>query len=466
MAELARKTSRKKRPISRHPLFPATVALWSGAIFALAGMAVPFGANARIVVTIALACLGGWIGTILARGIARTRAGASQRKRGTATASAAGGDPAAFDDEEFDALPEEPESDASLSGPTGVLHPTAEEYEDEPQAFEEHTPLPGGQTQVLNVTEFGIEQLFEAKPDDKESAGSSEEASHDLPSDHSDDADHAQPVTIEVEDPEPAEAEEPEAASEEPSFSQASERHFDAPEPSEIEPESDVPELETNTGTFAKPLSMDMPEGSAAERIASADLDELSHVELLARLALSLERHREKQWIAAQAVQRATSETAEPEDEAPASEASEEASDSEAGEAAPPAPSVPAWLRPVGLDDGDDEGALPGHDLHRHLTLPSDAAPETGNEPEEPDDESAMPVVVFPGRASSGQTPDGAASEQSSGPEDAEKGRPFDAPGATGTNVQATGTNSRDPDETEKALRAALATLQRMSGTG
>ena len=496
LSELARKTSRKKRPISRHPLFPATVALWSGAIFALAGMAVPFGATGRIVVTIALACLGGWIGAILARGIAQTKAGGSQRKRGAATAPAADGDSAAVGAEEFDALPDGPESDASHTGSTGVLHPLAEEYEDEPQTFEEHAPLPGVPTQVLNVTEFGIERLFEAKPGDTESTDSGEEASHDLPSDHSEIPELAQPVTIDAEDLEPPEAEEPVTAAKEPSFDQAQERHFDAPEPSEVEPQTDAPELETpesetNAGAFAKPLSIDMPEGSAAKRIASADLNELSHVELLARLSLSLERHREKQWIAAQAVQRATSETAEPEPEALAAEAfdeqhepeipageadpatplagaeaSEEARDSGAGETAPPASSLPAWLRPVGLDDGDDEDTLPSQDLQRHLTMPSDTAPEAGNEPEETDDEPVMPVVVFPGRGSSGHAPDGESDAHSSDPAEAETGRPFDAPGETETKDQATGTNSRDPDETEKALRAALATLQRMSGTG
>jgi len=211
----------------------------------------------------------------------------------------------------------------------------------------------------------------------------------------------------------------------------------------------------------------------AAERIASAALDELSHVELLERLALSMRRKRSQ------------AETAKPEaPRLPESLPTDSAADVPPV-IAPPVPHIPDALRPVGLDDEDDGDLLPAFVPPRHFVQPTGADAPTpaeqvrqvfeadlssGPEPaaaesidegyssllslsrpgagvqrfvriEEPASPSGEiePVVIFPGKE----------------------------PGATmqpAANVQAVASAQRDPDETDRALRTALANLQRMSG--
>lgn len=95
----------------------------------------------------------------------------------------------------------------------------------------------------------------------------------------------------------------------------------------------------------------------AAERIAGAPLDDLSHVELLERLALSMRRRQ-----AATAVVESP-QAEEPEQPVKASEPAEydteEADQMPAVPAQPPVPVIPAALRPVGFDEDDDADLLP-----------------------------------------------------------------------------------------------------------
>ncbi|MCB2073282.1 MAG: hypothetical protein H6917_05210 [Novosphingobium sp.] len=308
-----------------------------------------------------------------------------------------------------------------------------------------------------------------------------------------------------------------------------------------------------------------VPEGSAAERIASANLDELSHVELLERLALSLERRRQRQASERDtpdpamddldAAQPAIPELFVPEmvSLAPASDipsamadAEQEASVPEDGafgpetihadaepdltleEGPPPPVSIPAALRPIGVDEDEFEEGLPSIVVHRHLAMPSAETAPTSDEASshddcekaenvaaasdglgpdtldedsrvleegyssllnlkrppqekqpfvridepEPEDTAIEPVVIFPGHAPTGSdappaAPDAASADDQREREPAGEGRPFDAPGAAAEQdrpVKAASAKSQDPEETEKALRAALATLQRMSG--
>lgn len=231
-------------------------------------------------------------------------------------------------------------------------------------------PLAYRQVQVLNVNEFGIDRLPEFRPDapdtGEEAESASDESAPDSPSDGSGASDHAGAFAAESAD---------EAANEAAGNPAA----FAAP----AEPVAETP-------------PMPAPKGIAAQRIASADLEKLSHLELLERLALSLESHREKQRIAAQA--------------------------------AKPGPPEQAHD-----DESGAEAASPRED---------------GEAPVEP-------VIAFPGQMpASGGT----------GTE-----RPFDMPGAAGsTDRTERGVSSkfRDSRATEKALRDALATLQRLSGTG
>lgn len=323
----------------------------------------------------------------------------------------------------------------------------------------------------------------------------------------------------------------------------------------------------------------------AAERIATSELDELSHLELLERLALAMSRRREEieqghlqadpvasdlaeiaQPVASTAFEmpvtdpapetafKAEAETeiapnaepapfAMPTAFAPEAATADENTAASAREEAPfeaPAEiparklSMPAAMRPVDLDAFDDEDdALPGYIPPRHIAAPqapfaaqvSQSAPLSANtearefedrefegedfededervleegysslldlsrpsfEPqaaevassspsqsgsfvriEEPENTGEIePVVIFPGEEAQRSAPpyarrfDEAQGEQTTGtapvafpPRQPNTERLFDAP-----------PRKQDADETEKALRSALATLQRMSG--
>lgn len=271
---------------------------------------------------------------------------------------------------------------------------------------------------------------------------------------------------------------------------------------------------------------LDLPTGSAAERIESAPLGALSHVELIERLALTLQRRRmppEGSPIAGTTpatTQEAAPEMVEAADFAPtftpspapapvftdtpatsgqfarfATEAPADNNADVSADIAPSPPPVPAALRPISFDDHDHDG----DDFLASLRLPRGLSPDVPAEaifgttadfsaPEAPqpatpvatfaqpapaspvrqmfvrveepvgEDAPIEPVVIFPGQS---MVRDAAANE-------AAAMRRFDAPGnpgqpPAGANIN-TATPIRDPAETERALRAALSTLQRMSG--
>ncbi len=103
--------------------------------------------------------------------------------------------------------------------------------------------------------------------------------------------------------------------------------------------------------------------------------------------------------------------------------------------------------------DGADEESF-GSLLGMKPTLRETFARETFVRVEEPVDDHAPvePVVVFPGQAA--HTPP----HGDAGP------RRFDSPGAMASGKAPLTPMTTSPDETERALKAALATLQRMSG--
>ncbi|PEQ10692.1 hypothetical protein B2G71_21165 [Novosphingobium sp. PC22D] len=259
------------------------------------------------------------------------------------------------------------------------------------------------------------------------------------------------------------------------------------------------------------------------ERIANAELDSLSPLELLERLAISMARRRAEREAARESTNEPSSapevtasapppeaQTFEPIEQAASPEPTQPAAQAEPTEPdaqpetvearedrrefAPLSPlggnkAIPAALRPVSFDDDDDSDALPGYVPPRHIGFaPRDAgaataatADETASENddevleagysslldlsrppsrqqfvriEEPESNGEIqPVVVFPGEEPQTKArPRGAAAETSPPKDD------FAAPPA----APARG----DPDDTERALRAALATLQRMSSVG
>lgn len=198
LVEHSRKQSRGKQPISRHPLFPAIVGLWGAVLSGSAGLAVTPSAAPAVV----LAVLGGALGLIAARQIARPKAAPSEAAGAAAPSDGTGG-PAG---EGGDLWSELRTSRLALSAAPA----------------EEPAPL-DREPQILDLAavEIGaLDAVVESEPEPQ---------------------------------PEPQ------------------------PEP---KPAVEADEAIVEPQAFAEP--------TAAERIAGMDLDGLSHVELLERLALSL----------------------------------------------------------------------------------------------------------------------------------------------------------------------------------
>lgn len=455
------------QPISRHPLFPAIVALWFGALFGLVSLAIkpelleqivvasgidsvipmaapPLGATMRILLALGMTGIGGVTGWLIAIRIALPQAEARERNgRRPRTAN----------------------SGLALAAP----HP---ENETARQSAREPA--------ILNLSEFDLDSF------DKRAA---------------------QPASTPV----------PAAALRQAGPAPDSDPLFDAfLQDIPGRPAEGVEAPEADQGSPIPALRV-TARSRAAERIASADLDVLSKVELLERLALAMAQCR-KPVAPAAAVARLEAldlsviapaqrdaggepqpemETGFgaaqdlPEPEAALNEiASGPASWKEAHPAGATAPRpegqnlhVPAALRPVGYDSRDNDDALPGYIPPRHIVLPPEdsrtafaqprpiALDEHDEAEEDVLDEGysslldlsrsslARPRLASaeeweansppaPFQDATGAPGEGATAdvELADGP------RPFDSPAQPG------------PEGTEKALRTALASLQRMSG--
>ncbi len=673
--ELANKPLRKskgKQPITRHPLFPATVALWFGALFGLGSLAIrpglleavvvtlqldavfssmapPLGATARLLVALAMALLGGAFGFALARKLATPDAAGLSFKRSKAvkpkeanTAEAGADDGAIF----------------SAGQRRRAL--AIEEQPPEPD-YGDRAPLPGSSPQIFDVAEFDLDGFEDPapvetedqplspdnEPSTEESAGESpleldpelsmaeEPAQQPEPETQpasagmdpsptaqpggglDSDEDSAwpgvrKPVAFAPSEPAPpANASGAVAgsdrfdlarlASSKPGSvfdTKPSQPLFEKPDeplPNGIQSQDAEPEQEEAAPTFAAPSAQTAvpapsskpsdpepasnatpavpagskpaedvaaPVGEASlpkeardaradgndDRIASANPDELSNVELLERLALTMNRRRERPVATAPATTVAKADIPEelpaaPEEVAPVAAPEPVAQAVTEQVDAPPAAEIPAALRPVQFDDSAEEEPLPAFIPPRHIgatgeaerdeevppfaapakqdapkglsRLPSlpdgkveeategqDAAedehvleegyssllnlsrqgsgPATGKgqfirvEEPERDSNEIEPVVVFPGQASRNPAP--FAKPENPEPEEAETqsapepeipvhadGRPPFAPPPE-ENPAGKSAKRQDPEETERALRSALATLQRMSG--
>ncbi|MCB2079376.1 MAG: hypothetical protein KDE55_16980 [Novosphingobium sp.] len=633
MAEQESNKSRGKgkQPISRHPLFAATIALWFGALFGLGSLAIrpallesivlathidaiipaaapPLGMTSRILLALAMAGIGGLIGGTIARRIGRPKPEKRERTRGAATR---------FNNEEI------------ATGGRRRSLTMAEDHS--PAYYDDRAPVPGGAPQILNVNEFDLQDEPEA--DRSEAALQTASDRHPIEDDmldlgaYGDAQGDRQPEEI---DEEPADAapsveerrfaapdfsapeftapeiakrefavpaREMEAASRYQAIAASAPRLFDAPQAFDVDANHAEPDFEDDTvvalptdhdqGLFsaepredAEPVpepvghehvsvepaatcsdthnkiqGFSMPDENAAERIASSELGDLSQVELLERLALTMKRKREREaeraasaTIAEPSVltipveQEATEGEEEPERH---SDTVEMADTPEPAPSIPPMFNLPAALRPVALDDDSgEEEELPAFVPPRHIGIsataqapasqqlepatetpaiasdessakaeeqkpldpiseifaaiePEEASPDdsedtraledgyssllslsrpVGDRPqfvrvEEPesDGDAIEPVVVFPGQIASRQSPYSAPAPNPEIPSAADaqeqaRARPFDAPGIAAAQGHAPATARQDPEETERALRAALASLQRMSG--
>jgi hypothetical protein len=200
VAKQKRKPATQPTSIIRHPLFPAVVALWFGALFGLGSLAIrtgliesfviaahidtlvpatapPLGITAKIVIALAMAVFGGLLGSKLARFITRPNPDAHQRKRGAASIAEA-------DVRRRDAHPDAPArrpiSAHEEFGGEGIETETAAAtipgrrrtltIDEGHSVFTvpEMAPLPGGEPQIIDLGELDLAgseiQALESEP--------------------------------------------------------------------------------------------------------------------------------------------------------------------------------------------------------------------------------------------------------------------------------------------------------------
>lgn len=169
----------KGKPLSSHPLFPAVIALWFGALFGLGSLAIrpslieelvlksgldlvipaaapPLGVTARILIALLMAAVGAAIGAVLAMRINRPQIVQRERKRGavpkqTAEAEGHGSSiesPVCRPISAHEELGETLDSQGPLAG---RRRPLAVNMEDQPFQPHEAAPLPGGEPPVFDL---------------------------------------------------------------------------------------------------------------------------------------------------------------------------------------------------------------------------------------------------------------------------------------------------------------------------
>lgn len=474
LAETTRSKPAPRRPITSHPLFPVIVVLWSGALFGVASLAIrtefiehavitagidgvvpmaapPLGKTAHLLIALLATGLGCLVGLVAMRRFAKPRGQVTPSRRRAATVMPT-----------QEELEDEPASPIALFG--GARRNKADTIlEDEAQAEpeaparrrrfsmarEEAQPMPD----IAPVPGAKIFKVADLDPDAFETEADTPRWVHTI--DQSDAHAAVLPTTETsareaslfdsyvrgVKPSEPAET--------------VAEPGFELLEGDETSAQQDAPAQGPVASTIAR--NVQARAGTAAERIAAAPLDTLSHVELLERLALTIERRRSAAAAAA------------------AAGTAQAAAEGPITAPRPEALAMPAALRPVQLDplapgsDAHDDGdTLPGYVPPRHigaseipLAAEDDAdevlsqgysslrnfsrpmiepAPErTGMRFDTPDSRSGSAVTSAPVTTEHAPAP---------GP------RLFDAPGFV----------IGDQQHAERELRDALATLQRMSG--
>jgi hypothetical protein len=507
LADDTRKKPARKPSIASHRLFPVIVLLWFGALFGLASLAIrpallqgvvaaagidrvvpmaapPLGHTARFLIVLMMTALGCLIGAVVGRRLARPMpVRPAPRRRGLGPKT-----PSLIEDaspvRSFGASADEAAQDAEDEDEQPLRRRRQLALLPDDETFEDRAPLPGNP--ILSVSELPLKSFDEVDeiwlhssdrapargPDragDTEGARDTEgaEGTGDLATDRL----HREP-------PIAMEAEEPTQPTADPLFDSYVRRvnasveggeHLKEPVPGFTAiPPIDVSAVSEDIaqdhagGPRDEPAQGDAAYANTAERIAKAPLDSLSHVELLERLGQTIARRR---------AQATRAESVRPDPAAPAAQALRATGD------------VPAALRPHWLDQADaDDEALPAAIPARTIPMkpvpaasPHDTRADTdilaqgysslrgmtrfvhqGPADQQPaaqdfvriDEQGDMaapqpPVFAFPGLQEVAATP-------------MPERRAFDAP------------QPGEPaaDQTEQALRAALATLRRMSGTG
>ena len=193
------KTKRKPnngKPISSHPLFPAVVALWFGALLGLGSLAIrpsliesvvlatgldlivpaaapPLGVTARILIALVMAALGAAIGVMLALRLSRPKIVVRERKRNAANPGAAAAAEAAtwnkrnvFSDgparrpiSAHEELGDALDSPGPLVGRRRAL---AVQHQEQPFQPPELAPLPGAEPQIFDIAVASPEPVSHA----------------------------------------------------------------------------------------------------------------------------------------------------------------------------------------------------------------------------------------------------------------------------------------------------------------
>lgn len=575
MANTKRKPA-KGKPITSHPLFPAVVALWFGALFGLGSLAIrpslfeglvlktgidlvipaaapPLGVTARILISLVMSSFGALLGALLAWRIVRPKAEVRQRKRGAATSEEPARRPISAHDELGEGLDDQAEDIGFVAG---RRRPLAVEPADEPFQPIDFAPLPGGQPQIFDVSAARF-----AEPDPAPVAGR-EEAPLDLGAFPAPTAAPIAPASSTappgpVVPPAPFAAPAPVAPAVEltpvAAPVAATTSIFGIPAQDGHVPTEFVRAAGFRTSVFdtepAQPLFAErVTEQPAAgiEALAAAATPSVAEpappvtvapapteplpspaglgmTDLAARLQESMARRRAAKAAAAAVAVAPAASTAEQITMAVTEEPAEQPVAPLADAQPAPAdfvrstpPPIPAALRPIGFDHFDDEDPADlGILVPRHLRMPvpaaeapaaATAAPDCAypvatdsSEGETVDDladtahEEAFgsllglapsgqrggfvrieepelapgavePVVIFPGQGIATATPFSAPISATSALQVPLS--PFDRLEgvAPGTPLAATLAPAIDPAEAEQALRAALASLQRMSG--
>ena len=410
----------------QHRMFPAIVAISFGALFGLGSLAIrpsliegmvadtpietilsvfaaPLGTITRIMIALVMALLGAVIGAVFARRLIRVEATRDEREPCAQAEPIALPPQAAPENNGYDASHDEQREDGGLEAEADET-PNADLLNRRRSLFAaddaEHEPDHGARTllrrktpQIFDVSQIdldGFESVPSSREDAADSAGNSGERDMDGP--------NLNPSTLASEN----DAEDTEASGSSDVF---------VTETSSREPALQMP----RPASAPKPQST-APQTSAAERLRSSALEDLSHVELLERLALSLRLRRESITHSAKADR-------------------------------------PTALMATASAQSNHFATLSQScDLSVTSTLVDQPRSDFVQiENSDTIDDDGKPVVVFRGR-------ENVQSDQAQ-PQGVHR------PGATAAWPGADGRDNGSA-ESEHALRAALATLQRMSGTG
>ena len=476
------------KPISSHPLFPAVVGLWFGALFGLGSLAIrttlmesvvlntgidlvipaaapPLGITARILIALVMASLGAALGVVLTLRLNRPKTVVRERKRtaggpglraGAETGSwnrhSGPGDTDGPARRPISAHEELGDAFDSPAAPGNRRRTLAVEHEEQPFQPQEVAPLPGGDPQMFNIAMAPLDPLAPA------AAPVEELAPLDLAA-FAAPVEAALPVPPAQSQPQPQPQPQPMLDWTAAPIAIAAQAPAPAAPAQAVFAMQDLAPMPACLTPHDQALAMDFPMTTEPQ---SGPVGSTGMTDLTARLQESMARRRAAK--AAAAALAAETMAAEPLGIQPS-----------APDPAPaPAPlptsiPMPAALRPITFEPEDEQDF---ELMPRHLAMPQGAAPQPVQDEafaslldiqpprqefvriEQPDEPvmAIEPVVIFPGQMAAAQPV---------------PMRPFDAPSPAIPGSQVTAAPAAraiDPAAAELALRSALANLQRISG--